>query len=778
MLRHLSAPRNRSLVYAWDEVSIVIRLGATAQAVPNTSGSDYCSIARAMSKQEDQVSILSGITVTSRDQSLWGTVSCSTPLSSYPANALGVLGKSRVNISTLSLVIDQILNSTLCSFLLACQRCGIVLWHMDSARKRKASNATPSTLERSASKKLKLLEVDESGRAGCGDEDERAGIFYLTHTTALPSAAAEQVSARVDHRQQPCDRIRKSTDTSLSLLAYRAQNKHRPGDLPDYYAFTKLPIAVDTIKQKVQNNAYPTLTTLESDLKRLVQNAKDYNAPKSDIYEDAERIRKLVYNFMKVHNPAYRQDPNYVSFPTAIPEVNGHAHTNGTQDDHQTDDVPEAAGTDSSELVAPLKSSEPPSERKESVAPSATTGDDDGGDGSETDFTGKTFQQAQQLLITELLKYTDAEGLEIYTPFANLPSRKLLDYYKVIRHPVCIKGLGKRARGQHGHAPPTDVSDFKTWAAFEEEASFIWRNAKAYNEDDAKEKVEEPSRPSIKLGGPKPKVTLNLAQHRPSPSPSVSVDSEALARQQRLVQAGSNGTTTVAVANNDSTNPSSRIPSLEPRPQSSAPTGSPTAPQIKSESVSTPALANAAPTSISNGMMPPPLVRPSSGSPLPSQMPVHSYSSYTFAAPVAIPSLAVRAYPLEQALLPVVTLATHPQLKAANPLMISLPAHPTLTHQSSTITVTSTHFFLQISPTISKQLSMGRPYKMFVTVNGSRLTQRDTQFSAETGRRTHMYEGSLAQGVNRIEIEVAAAKEGDGKGLDVEKLTVYANLMK
>lgn len=76
---------------------------------------------------------------------------------------------------------------------------------------------------------------------------------------------------------------------------------------------------------------------------------------------------------------------------------------------------------------------------------------------------------------------------------------------------------------------------------------------------------------------------------------------------------------------------------------------------------------------------------------------------------------------------------------------------------------------------------MGRAYKLFVSVNGTRLTQRDTQFHADTGKRTHVYEGSLAQGVNRIEIECAAAKlgeNGDGKGLDVEKVTVFANLLR
>ena len=68
---------------------------------------------------------------------------------------------------------------------------------------------------------------------------------------------------------------------------------------------------------------------------------------------------------------------------------------------------------------------------------------------------------------------------------------------------------------------------------------------------------------------------------------------------------------------------------------------------------------------------------------------------------------------------------------------------------------------------------------MFVSMNGRRLNQSDTQFHVETGRRTHVYEGSLAVGVNRVEVEVAAAGTGgEGEGLEVEKVTVFAHLMR
>ena len=129
--------------------------------------------------------------------------------------------------------------------------------------------------------------------------------------------------------------------------------------------------------------------------------------------------------------------------------------------------------------------------------------------------------------------------------------------------------------------------------------------------------------------------------------------------------------------------------------------------------------------------------------------------------------------------MPSITLATHPQLRQPNPFRLAISPHPTLAQQSRTVTLTPNHYFLQISPTISESLSYGRPYKMFVSVNGTRLTQRDT-FAAQSDAklRTHVYEGTLMPGVNRVEVEVAAAKENGKEGIEVEKVTVYANLTK
>jgi hypothetical protein len=356
------------------------------------------------------------------------------------------------------------------------------------------------------------------------------------------------------------------------------------------------------------------------------------------------------------------------------------------------------------------------------------------------------------------------------------------------------------------------MTDFKTWDAFENEISFIWRNAKDYNEDgsemytlandfekhfksrlaEAKEHVKEPASTRLKLGGPQPAksgFTINLSQHRNSPTPGVSVDKEALARQTQMVQAGVNGHQRVtpqptAAANGTARPHSQGKPPEVSTPAAIPPASTPPATQMKAstmslEPVSPAPIATPAIQPATNGMMPPPLARPPSSSSFPPQpgMPVNSYY---YTAPSALPAMPSRSYPSSQALLPAVTIGTHPQLSnIPKPYSISITPHSTLTHQSTTITLPATHYYLQISPTISRELSMGRAYKMFVTVNGTRLTQRDTQFHTDTGRRTHVYEGSLASGVNRIEVEVAAVQNdsrGDGKGLDVEKVTVYANL--
>jgi hypothetical protein len=88
--------------------------------------------------------------------------------------------------------------------------------------------------------------------------------------------------------------------------------------LPDYYDVTEMPIALDTIEEKLKRHEFETLEQLESYFKRMISNAKDYNQRGSEIYDDSERLRKALSNVMVKINPAY-QKAGYSAYPTPLP---------------------------------------------------------------------------------------------------------------------------------------------------------------------------------------------------------------------------------------------------------------------------------------------------------------------------------------------------------------------------------------------------------------------------------------------------------------------------
>ncbi|KAH0597580.1 hypothetical protein MHUMG1_04959 [Metarhizium humberi] len=134
-------------------------------------------------------------------------------------------------------------------------------------------------------------------------------------------------------------------------------------------------------------------------------------------------------------------------------------------------------------------------------------------------FKGLNFQQAQEKIVEELLRYKEPEYEGYFEPFVNLPPRALRDYYRVISDPLSLKKLQKEVLGIQGRGDPTGISDFKSWNTLAERAKLLWNNAYFYNEEGseiyelaqelekafneqlkkAKAVVQEPAQPKIKL---------------------------------------------------------------------------------------------------------------------------------------------------------------------------------------------------------------------------------------------------------------------------------------
>jgi hypothetical protein len=657
---------------------------------------------------------------------------------------------------------------------------------------------------------------------------------------------------------------------------------------------TRLTAAQD----KLSSGGYTSLAQVESDCKRLVNNAKAYNDRKSAIYEDAERLRKTASNWMVKHNPAYRKEgyqavatpvPGEEPVPYGKPIPRMHPATPkaapSTPDSASTDRPRRAAAVAATQAVTPA-----PSKLRQSASAVPEEGDS-------TNFNGKSFQQAQEQIVNGLISYTEpGSGLQIFLPFVNLPTRSLKDYYQIIKDPVSLSGVLKKVRGVIGRNAPTGQTELKSWDAFEQLMKMIWKNAREYNEDGsdlynlsleledmfnqrlaaAKSKVEEPPQPKLKLNmstaapspAPQPKQALKLKLRqspvsdpntpaaRSSATPGVIVDSEALIRQQRHVLDSMNGsrtsrppsagrTGTPTALSNPFSGPrgvSAATPSL-PAAQARA-AGSPGMNGIKND-VQSPALnairpaSNASdsqsqrlsiPAHTPHPVMPPPHAsRPTSGSPLPNG-PIGQQTggfANAYAPPVAsyyvppvvphfenfrkVPLKSANPFPMslvvhhthkptgtDEALIPKITLNTHPALNLSKPWFISIPAHKSKISQSVTVPIPANYSYLQITPHIPIAHTT-RLYRLFVIVNGNKTFEVNrvpvtagingtaSSPGIEAGRKKGepVYEAKLGVGVNRIEVEIVAERDR-GKGekesdspkeqIQSEKCTVFLHL--
>ncbi|KAI4617707.1 hypothetical protein J4E83_006039 [Alternaria metachromatica] len=710
----------------------------------------------------------------------------------------------------------------------------------------------------------------KAASAAAGDHDGRPAKRQKG-TAETPNSRSETVESTTTAGLKFLDSLKQAKDKTGRPIAVHFLTLPDKAEVPDYYEFTKLPVAIDTIENKLNNGEYTSLAQVESDCKRLVNNAKAFNDKNSVIYQDAERLRKTASNWMVKHNPAYR-DGNYVATATPIPgEDNStpskpsprvtstprtaHAHTPATQD---TADRPRRA--------AAIAASATPAPSKLRQSASAALEEDD----DSADYAGKTFQQAQEQIVREILDYED-QGLQIFLPFQNLPSRSLKDYYQLIKDPMSLAAIQKKVRGVVGREAPTGHTLFKSWDAFEEAFSLIWKNARIYNEDgsdiynlsleleeifnkkleEARSKVSEPTQPKLKLNmssaaaAPKQQLKLklkpspgsdrNTPSARDSATPGVIVDNDALQRQQRhvldsvgnrLSQAPPGKAATPTAPANPFTGPRGGASSIAPLSAAQNKTaGSPPAVNGVKQDVQSPALSAIRPASTAPdsqaarlsvpaqtphpSMAPPQSVsRQASGSPHPNGIGlqngnhVPSFQTPTYYAPPPIARVdSFRKVPLksvDEALIPKITLNTHPALNPSKPWSTSILANKQKTMYSATMVVAPSNSYIQVVPKVPIALT-SRMYRLFVTVNGNKTLEANRvpvtagingtspSPSYEGGKKKGepLFEAKLVAGVNRIEVEIVAEKErkvqpesGTAKKEDVEieKCTIFLHL--
>ncbi|KAL1838115.1 hypothetical protein VTJ49DRAFT_3020 [Mycothermus thermophilus] len=376
--------------------------------------------------------------------------------------------------------------------------------------------------------------------AGIADGDDRAGKRIRTpgppsEYNLLEGETRESTTAYGLHFLET---IRRTKDKSGRLVASYFENLLPRETNKEYYDRIRMPISLRIIERKLQNQEFSTLSEFESYFKRMVNNAKEFYPKNSEIFEDAERVRKALSNYMVKTNPAYKLNHNYScqaapvvdtfpdpefyapAMPGDVPAVpkpprgQGRKSVSRNSEDRRSESKnPEEMKPD--EIKAESNAASPDSEED-----AEGEEDDDGEDegprkivlkrrggrggragseqaGRKTDkagrvkadheyegvpYKGLTFQQAQEKIVEELIRKPDGND-PYFLDFINLPPRSYKDYFAVITNPLSLKGLQKLIKGIHGRQPATGVSDFKSWAQLEEKASLLWNNAHFYNEE-------------------------------------------------------------------------------------------------------------------------------------------------------------------------------------------------------------------------------------------------------------------------------------------------------
>lgn len=163
-------------------------------------------------------------------------------------------------------------------------------------------------------------------------------------------------------------------------------------------------------QSKIISREYDSVTALESDFKRMISNAKAYNEKTSQVFGDAEKIRKIVSVFMENNNPAYKS-PDYHPFPTPLPGERPHnlkkeaepLSVQSLQSAGQKLEEPQAGRRSGRNAVSP-SDVQAVRHRTTSLTPLVRAVE-----GTEESFEGNTFQQAQEKIITEIMDLTDDE---------------------------------------------------------------------------------------------------------------------------------------------------------------------------------------------------------------------------------------------------------------------------------------------------------------------------------------------------------------------------------
>uniref|UniRef100_A0A673MM03 Protein polybromo-1 n=1 Tax=Sinocyclocheilus rhinocerous TaxID=307959 RepID=A0A673MM03_9TELE len=241
--------------------------------------------------------------------------------------------------------------------------------------------------------------------------------------------------------EQLLEAIVSCTDSSGRLVSELFQKLPSKLHYPDYYAVTKEPIDLRTVAQRIQAGHYKSISAMAKDIDLLTKNAKAYNEPGSQVFKDANTIKKV---FAQRRTEIEQAEP--------------------TKSSLRIRNRRSAQGDRLSAITMALQAG---SESEEDSILKGTVRYDTGE--SEADC-GLSAGDPIFLLYQSMRGARSVQGLLLAEPFLQLPARREYpDYYHQIKNPICLQQISEIN------------GDYERVEQIETDLTLMFENAKRYN---------------------------------------------------------------------------------------------------------------------------------------------------------------------------------------------------------------------------------------------------------------------------------------------------------
>ncbi|XP_013864490.1 protein polybromo-1 [Austrofundulus limnaeus] len=259
------------------------------------------------------------------------------------------------------------------------------------------------------------------------------------------STEDESVSACLKEvLEQLLDAVVSYTEPSGRLVSELFQKLPSKMQYPDYYAIIKEPIDLKIIAQKIQLGHYRSVSAMAKDIDLLVKNAKTYNEPGSQVFKDANTIKKIfaqkkseiehgepIKSSIRIRNKRFAQGDRLSAITMAL--------------QYESDEEGILSGSVHYD-------------EGESEAECLT---------SNIDMSNPIFQ-----LYEAVRGARNSQGQLISEPFLQLPSRKdYPDYYQQISHPTCLHHIKNKMKN----------NEYESVEHVNADLTLLLENAKRYN---------------------------------------------------------------------------------------------------------------------------------------------------------------------------------------------------------------------------------------------------------------------------------------------------------